>query len=75
MFSNYNYPIVCSIKDNYLNIYCEKIINSNDLLNILKKNTTIPTNRCKIYTIKKIPRTNSGKVNYNTSKLDTNNVG
>ena len=41
MFSNYNYPIVCSIKDNYLNIYCEKIINSNDLLNILKKNTTI----------------------------------
>jgi len=73
IFSNYQYPIVCSIKDNYLNIYCEKIINSNDLLNILKNNTTIPINRCKIYIIKKIPRTNSGKVNY--SKLDTNNVG
>ena len=72
LFSNYKYPIVCSIKDNYLNIYSEKIINSNDLLNILKKNTTIPTNRCKIYFIKKIPRTNSGKVNY--SKLGTNNV-
>jgi len=73
IFLKYKYPIVCSIKDNYLNIYCEKYINSKDLLNMLKKNTTIPINRCRVHIIKKIPRNNSGKVIYN--KLDANNVG
>ena len=68
ILSQHNFSVVCSIQNDYLNIYSETKSNPRDLLNIIKNSTTIPLSRCKVHLIKKIPRNMSGKIIYNNLK-------
>ena len=68
ILSQHNFSVVCSIQNDYLNIYSETNSNPRDLLNIIKNSTTIPTSRCKVHLIKKILRNMSGKIIYNNFK-------